>query len=50
MENIDYRITFSSQGISYIVIDSLTDFKVKNEFASIFTIYEKDVKKVVKIR
>lgn len=47
--NIDYRIIFSSQGISYIAINSLTDFKVMNEFASIFTIYERDVKKVVKI-
>jgi len=37
--NIDYRITFSSQGISYIAIDSPTD-----------TINERDVKKVVKIK
>jgi len=37
--NIDYRIIFSSQGISYIAIDSPTD-----------TINERDVKKVVKIK
>ncbi len=36
---IDYRITFSSQGISYIAIDSPTD-----------TINERDVKKLVKIK
>jgi len=46
--NIDYRIIFSIQVISYIAIDSLTDFKVKNEFVSISTIYDRDIKKVVK--
>lgn len=43
--NNNNSITFTSQGISYIELDPLTDFKGKNEFISIFIKYKKFIKK-----